>query len=145
MKSFFIILLLIFTSQAIAEKPLVDGNVDDVKTFGYWEENGKNGIFRLVITSSGFEHIHNQVYAQWLEENEEKRIVLKSTWIAELDMLHSPVVEIEEIQVESKSTVVHLALTNPYSLESSLASLHLFNEPPIYKFVLGAKSGSEGH
>ncbi len=61
-------------SSVPSEVRLLDSQVSQVATGGFWEENNQAGNFRLIVRSVGREHVSTEVYAQWImyEESVEK-------------------------------------------------------------------------
>lgn len=47
--------------------------IETVASGGYWEANGKEGSYRVIILLEGWEHLSNRVFLQWLEVDQEKR------------------------------------------------------------------------
>jgi hypothetical protein len=42
------------------------GNVEDVRVGGTWDENGKNGIYRVIISRSGGDAVMARLFVQWV-------------------------------------------------------------------------------
>jgi len=49
-----------------------------VQTGGEWSTDLVGGYYRIVITSYGFEHVHNEAYIQWIADNEGKVSVIST-------------------------------------------------------------------
>ncbi len=46
----------------------IPASVSTIASGGLW---GERGSYRIVVTEGGFEHIQSEVYAQWLDSNDE--------------------------------------------------------------------------
>jgi hypothetical protein len=53
---------------AQAEPPAVDPAISFVTTGGYWRHDGQNGVYRIVVSQAGYEHVSSQVTAEWVSE-----------------------------------------------------------------------------
>jgi hypothetical protein len=42
------------------------GNVEDVRVGGTWDESGKNGIYRVIISRSGGDAVTARLFVQWV-------------------------------------------------------------------------------
>jgi hypothetical protein len=42
------------------------GNVEDVRVGGTWDEDGKNGIYRVIISRSGGDTVTARLFVQWV-------------------------------------------------------------------------------
>ena len=74
------LLTAVAAAPVIAQRGLdqLDSSVSSVVTGGYWETNGQHGYIRLVVLTSGSEHLISTLYVQWLEdarETEPARVV----------------------------------------------------------------------
>lgn len=47
--------------------------IETVASGGYWEANGKEGSYRVIILLDGWEHLSNRVFLQWVEVDQEKQ------------------------------------------------------------------------
>lgn len=50
----------------------LEAQIETVASGGYWEANGKEGSYRIIILLEGWEHLSNRVFLQWLEVDQEK-------------------------------------------------------------------------
>jgi hypothetical protein len=54
-----------------AEKPSIpasDPKITSIMTGRYWQNDGMEGIYRVVIWSEGFEHVSSGVAAEWIAD-----------------------------------------------------------------------------
>ena len=42
------------------------GNVEDVRVGGTWDTNGKNGIYRVIVSRSGGDTVTARLFIQWV-------------------------------------------------------------------------------
>jgi hypothetical protein len=42
------------------------GNVEDVRVGGTWDEGGKNGIYRVIVSRSGGDAVTARLFVQWV-------------------------------------------------------------------------------
>jgi len=54
--------------EAAPALPPLDPRVSDVVTGGYWRSGSQEGRLRVIVVSSGFEHVISHLYVQWLSE-----------------------------------------------------------------------------
>ena len=99
----------------------VEASLSSAATGGTWEAGGKKGQYRVVVFSSGLEHVSSQVYLQWLEEGRASRVV-RSIRVGELSSGSWSVGEPVFSQAAGGGTI-ELEATNPYTLESSRFAL----------------------
>ncbi|HVY18938.1 MAG TPA: hypothetical protein VHA70_02525 [Bauldia sp.] len=65
-------LALLLTSMAAQADALLDGlktlpgNVEDVRVGGTWDEGGKNGIYRIIVSRSGGDTVTARLFVQWV-------------------------------------------------------------------------------
>ena len=81
--------------------PAVPTSVNSVQAGGYWATTGREGQYRLIIESGGYEHIVSRAFLQWLAQpgtSKDSMVVVASIVIPELDtgiwQLDSPRFEI---------------------------------------------------
>ena len=46
--------------------PTVDPHIADVRTGGYWKEDGRDGHYRVVLSHGGWEEINTTVLLEWI-------------------------------------------------------------------------------
>ena len=77
---FGLLLLFLSWSPAFAQETDAGANavvtlpsqVETVVSGGYWERDGKEGSYRVIILLEGWEHLSNRVFLQWLAVDHEK-------------------------------------------------------------------------
>ena len=85
-----ILMLLIGVPQLVGAQtaPAVPTNVDAVEAGGYWTTGSQEGQYRLIVESSGYEHIVSRVFLQWLSQpksSDDSVTILASVELTEID------------------------------------------------------------
>ena len=78
-------LLAIIPVRAVAQAPdSLDATLESVVTDGRWEANGREGPYRIVVYTGGFEHVVSEIYLQWLTDptgDDDSQVIVRSTAI----------------------------------------------------------------
>ena len=93
--------------------PTVDSSVSDVATGGSWEEDGRSGIYRVVVRGGGRRNLRSTVVVQWLrwDDKSEQPIEVKSATVGELSR-GGIIVTASRIDTEEGRTVIKLPIAN---------------------------------
>ena len=92
----------------------VDSAVSDVATGGSWEEEGRSGVFRVVVRSGGRRNLRSEVVLQWLrwDDRAEQPVEVRSVVVRELSR-GGIIVTGTRIDQEEGRTLVKLGVANP--------------------------------
>ncbi|NJO17163.1 MAG: hypothetical protein HC877_15895 [Thioploca sp.] len=75
----FVFLITFFVTGSGCEQSSVPTPVVNVVSGGYWEDAGQRGIYRVILTAEGWEHVSTRVKVEWIAEpktqNEQSIIV----------------------------------------------------------------------
>jgi hypothetical protein len=70
------------------------GNVEDVRVGGTWDEDGKNGIYRVIISRSGGDTVTARLFVQWVSYDDTGGAKVENTIeIKELAALNVDIVD----------------------------------------------------
>jgi hypothetical protein len=58
---------------AAGDAKAVPVSVKSVQAGGHWEAGDKEGFYRVVVTSGGFEHVISRLYIQWIAVDQDAR------------------------------------------------------------------------
>lgn len=77
------------------------GNVEDVRVGGTWDEDGKNGIYRIIVSRSGGDAVTARLFIQWVAYNDTGGATVENT--VEIQELADLKVDIVDFTSESDS------------------------------------------
>ena len=78
MKTTVTALMLLLAAANVGAESGVPAAVHSVTSGGYWEAEGRQGTYRVVVLNSGYEHVTSRVLVEWLQEptrNEVAKVV----------------------------------------------------------------------
>jgi len=110
----FFFLLVASVVQSKAQVPSISADVIEVQTFGSWQSDEQAGHYRLILTQSGFEHVKNNVFVQWIAVTDDGLRVIETVGIEEINDSNVYAVSVTTLE-EGAWT---LSLTNIYSYET---------------------------
>ncbi|MEJ0012600.1 MAG: hypothetical protein WDM94_08230 [Bauldia sp.] len=55
------------------------GNVEDVRVGGTWDADGKNGIYRVIVSRSGGDEVTARLFIQWVAYDDAGGATVKDT------------------------------------------------------------------
>lgn len=112
------------SEEAVAVRA-IPASVATVAGGGLW---GERGSYRVVVTQGGFEHIHSEVYAQWLSTNDKGEAkVEESVRVKKLSDLVGAVIGDVRIAPRSRESkgVFEVEVTDRNSQKTAIALLHM--------------------
>jgi hypothetical protein len=78
---------------------MIPGAVEDVRIVGTWDDNGRSGVFRVIVARSGGDAVTARLFVQWVAyQSDGGATVDASIEIAELGELG---VDIDDVTAES--------------------------------------------
>jgi hypothetical protein len=89
------------------------GNVEDVRVGGTWDEDGKNGIYRVIISRSGGDTVTARLFVQWVSYDDTGGAKVENTIeIKELAALNVDIVDFTS-ESDSDGLSVFIQTLNP--------------------------------
>jgi len=69
--------------------PTIEARIATIATGGVWHSNAESGRCRVVVIAAGWEHVHSEVWLEWLRFNEALRDleVVGSVRVGEIGLL----------------------------------------------------------
>ena len=49
----------------------LNADIVSIVSGGEWQGDGRNGFYRLVVVSGGYEHVTSRLYVQWVQESQD--------------------------------------------------------------------------
>ncbi|MGE3347508.1 MAG: hypothetical protein AB7I35_08745 [Ramlibacter sp.] len=71
--------VMLFAAMGCLADSVVPASVQSVASGGYWQAEGKRGVYRVVIVNAGYEHVTSRVLVEWLQDpssaDEESKVI----------------------------------------------------------------------
>jgi hypothetical protein len=121
-------------ANAEVKAPAVPTQVTTVATGGEWSLANASGTLRVVVVDEGFEHVHSNVWFEWLTDNGHgPRRLAARVLVKELSNGFA-VIRLADPRQAFDGSRVHLQTTNPYSMEDKAVTIEA-GRPGQYKIV----------
>jgi hypothetical protein len=126
--------------------PTIDARVAAVATGGSWQSDVESGRCRVVVIAAGWEHVHNEVWLEWLRYSEALHDleVVSSVKVGEIGLL-GWLVRNPSFTMSGDTTVLHLEVLPTYGPipdSAGLAQIE-FGDPGEYSFEWLAEPAME--
>jgi hypothetical protein len=109
------------------------GNVEDVRVGGTWDEEGKNGIYRVIVSRSGGDAVTARLFVQWVSYDDTGGAKVEST--IEIKGLADLKVDIVDFTSESDNDGLSVFLQTLNPSGESDQNYELFvTSPTQYRF-----------
>jgi hypothetical protein len=109
------------------------GNVEDVRVGGTWDEDGKNGIYRVIISRSGGDTVTARLFVQWVSYDDTGGAKVENTIeIKELAALNVDIVDFTS-ESDSDGLSVFIQTLNPNGESDQNYELFV-SSPTQYRF-----------
>jgi hypothetical protein len=116
-----IVLIITFIGLTNAESDMstIAPKIESVTSGGYWQSTEHAGRYRVIVVNSGWEHIHSQVFLQWVSygSREKGPSVLFSVPIQEINISPMWSVGVPEFLYDTQQ--IKLGATNSYTMEKN--------------------------
>lgn len=118
--SFVLIIAFIGLANAESDMPAIVPKIETVTSGGYWQSTEHAGRYRVIVVNSGWEHIHSQVFLQWVSYGSKEKgpSVLFSVPIQEINSSPMWSVGVPEFLYETQQ--IKLGATNSYTMENKI-------------------------
>lgn len=111
----------------------IPGSVEDMRIGGTWENDDRNGVYRIVVARSGTEPVTARLFVQWIAFDDAGRANIdRSVEIMEMADLHLDIVDYTS-ESDSDGLSVYLEMLDPNGGDDETYELHLFS-PTDYIF-----------
>lgn len=145
-------IVLLFASTLIAASaraadalPVVQvpESVTAVVSGGSWQHAGAHGIFRVVVTSQGFEHVTSQVFLEWLTEatSTTNRSLEQTIPLSEINTAGIWALGTPQLKVSKSGTEAVLTGSNSYAPSQRIACRVKLLPEGGYRVLSGCKAG----
>jgi hypothetical protein len=109
------------------------GNVEDVRVGGTWDSDGKNGIYRVIVSRSGGDTVTARLFVQWVAYDDTGGASVQDT--VEIKELADLKVDIVDFTTESDSDGLSVFIQTLNPNGSSDQNYELFvTSPTQHKF-----------
>jgi hypothetical protein len=109
------------------------GNVEDVRVGGTWDEDGKNGIYRVIVSRSGGDAVTARLFIQWVAYDDTGGATVQDT--IEIKEMAGLKVDIVDFTSESDGDGLSVFLQTLNPNGESDQNYELFvTSPTQYKF-----------
>jgi len=111
------------------------GSVEDVRVGGTWDQSGKSGIYRIIVSRSGGDPITARLFIQWVAYDDSGGATVTDT--IEIKEFAALNVDIQDFTSDSDSDglTVYIQTLDPSSDNNPNYQL-VVNSPTRYKFGL---------
>lgn len=117
-------------ADGIAAMP---GGVEDVRIGGTWQDEGKSGVFRIVIVRSGGNAVTARLFVQWIGYGETGETTVEhSLEITEFAELNRDIVDYTS-ESDAEGLSVYIEAIDPEGTASEQYELFIFG-PDDYRF-----------
>lgn len=130
----FVVSLMLTLSNA-TEIPNIPENLSAISHSVAWDYKEKSGEYRLVVISKGWEHVHSEVYIQWIASDGDKGVLTTVSTV--------PIKEINEdaiwsagipiLDFENEEAIFTISMDHTYMDENKSIVIIPSNEPGKYK------------
>jgi hypothetical protein len=111
----------------------IPGSVEDVRIAGTWQQEGKSGAYRVIVSRSGGDAVTARLFVQWIAYGEAgESTVEQSTEIKEFAALNLDVVDFVS-QSDADGLSVYIETIDPSGSADDQYELHIFG-PEDYRF-----------
>ncbi len=109
------------------------GSVEDVRVGGTWDQGGKSGIYRIIVSRSGGDPITARLFVQWVAYDDSGGAAVTDT--IEIKEFAALNVDIQDFTSDSDSDglTVYIQTLDPNSDNNPSYQL-VVNSPTRYKF-----------
>ena len=123
-----------------ATDEVLDTDVREVWSGGYWKDKSNEGFYRFVILGGGIDHYKTKLYIQWITAGTdfEKPQVLKSVSINELNQTPVYSFGLPECIGDTNCSSVSIYATNVYDLSKHIIQIHLQSGVGVYSYESAA-------
>jgi hypothetical protein len=109
------------------------GSVEDVRIGGTWEENGKIGAYRILVTRTGGEAVTARMFVQWVAYEDDGGATVEHTIeIEELAALNVDVVDFTS-DADADGLSVYIQTLDPNGTADEDYALYVFS-PTRHRF-----------
>jgi hypothetical protein len=111
------------------------GSIEDVRVGGTWDQGGKSGIYRIIVSRSGGDPITARLFIQWVAYDDNGGATVTDT--IEIKEFAALNVDIQDFTSDSDSSslTVYIQTLDPNSDNNPNYQL-VVNSPSHYKFGL---------
>jgi hypothetical protein len=118
------------TFDGIAGLP---GSVEDVRIGGTWEEGGKIGTFRILVSRTGGEAVTARMFVQWVAYEDDGGATVEHTVeLTELGALNVDVIDFTS-ESDADGLAVYIQTLDPNATLDQDYALYVFS-PTEYRF-----------
>ncbi len=82
-----------------------------IQTGGYWQSGKQDGLYRVVVTSGGFEHVASRLYVQWIATDQDRREHKTVRTVEIKDIGYAVAISPAARLVGSKTALIELSIT----------------------------------